>query len=157
MLQAREVEQHFEPVQHRIDVPMRLVEGAARRAGGAGPMRGFGRGNSRVEADATQTHEAERLTGHIDLPRRLPEPDARPMRKGGQMQIGLAGFSMSSCPKVATGIAPIEMGITHDQQMSVIGLANLPVHVCVLAVPAIAIATRKRNPRMTCCLIAATI
>jgi hypothetical protein len=62
------------------------------------------------------------------------------------MQIGLAGFSISSCPKVATGIAPIEIGITHDQQMSVMGLANLPVHVCVLAVPAIVIATRKRSP-----------
>src|ERR1700694_316698 len=74
-------------------------------------------------------------------------PMARPMRIGapGQMQIGLAGFSISSCPKVATRAAPIEMGITHDQQMSVIGLANLPVHVCVLAVLAIASAERKSN------------
>jgi hypothetical protein len=70
------------------------------------------------------------------------------------MQIGLAGFSISSCPKVATRAAPIEMGITHDQQMSVIGLANLPVHVCVLAVVAIVIAKSKINPWMTCCFIA---
>jgi hypothetical protein len=70
------------------------------------------------------------------------------------MQIGLAGFSISSCPEVATGIAPIEMGMTHDQQMSVIGLANLPVHVCVLAVVAIVIAKSKSNPWMTCCFIA---
>ena len=75
-------------------------------------------------------------------------PIARPMRIGapGQMQIGLAGFSISSCPRLATVADPIEMGITHDQQMSVMGLANLPVHVCVLAVPAIVIATRKSNP-----------
>jgi hypothetical protein len=71
----------------------------------------------------------------------------------GQTHNGLAGFSISSCPRLATGAAPIEIGSTHDQQMSVMGLANLPVHVCVLAVAAIMIATRKSNPRMTCCFI----
>ena len=38
-----------------------------------------------------------------------------------------------------------ELGITHDQQMSVMGLANLPGQVCVLAVVAIVVATRKSN------------
>jgi hypothetical protein len=49
--------------------------------------------------------------------------------KPGQTHSGLAGFSMSSWPSVATLAAPMEIGRMHDQQMSVMGLANLPVHV----------------------------
>ena len=75
MLQAAKVEQHFEPVQHRVGVPMRLVEGARRRAGGARPLRSFGRRNSGVEADAAQAHEAEWFACHVDLARGLPEAD----------------------------------------------------------------------------------
>src|SRR6202165_5255244 len=82
LLQTREVEQHFEPVQHRIDVPMRLIESAACGAGGARPLRGFRRRNSRIQADAAQTHEAEGLKGPLDLPRRLPESDSETNAKG---------------------------------------------------------------------------
>src|SRR4051812_9513704 len=41
----------------------------------------------------------------------------------------MAGFSMSSCPPVYRGIAPIEIGKMQLQQMSVIGLGNLPWQV----------------------------
>src|SRR5439155_11897973 len=44
----------------------------------ARPLRGFGRRNARIETHAAQTYEAEGLTRHIDLPRRLPESYGEP-------------------------------------------------------------------------------
>src|SRR5208282_3355849 len=74
-LKAVKVEQHLEPVQHWIGVPMRLVEGAGGGPGSARPLRRLGRGEPRIQADPAQAYEAKGFPGHIDLPGGLPEAD----------------------------------------------------------------------------------
>ena len=50
-----------------------------------------------------------------------------------QLHTGLLGLlSLSSWPpKLATVALPIVIGRMHDQQMSVMGFGNLPVHVAI--------------------------
>ena len=74
LLQAREVEQHFEPGEDRIGVPVHVVEAVARLAVVAdlGAARHV---ESGVEGDAAQADHAEGRARDVDQAHRLPEAD----------------------------------------------------------------------------------
>src|SRR5262245_42308659 len=64
-------------------------------------------------------------------------PIDRPMRGGFPHEhMGEDGFAMSSCPCVIMGTAPMLIGKTQLQQMSVMGFMNLPWQVGPAHTPA---------------------
>jgi hypothetical protein len=116
---------------------MRLVEAAAVAiAFGPREARGLRRRNARIEIDAAERYQAEGFAHRLDMPCGLPEADGEPDKTGltPQLQTGLDGLSVSSwSPKLAMRAPPMLIGRMQDQQISVIGLGNLPVQVAAPA------------------------
>lgn len=137
MFQAAGLRQDFEPVQHRIDVPVRLIErGIGRTACTVALAHGRTGRDAGTDGDATERGETPWRARDVDLPDGLPEADADAhLAKGGgpQEQTGVPTFSMSSWPICRIVVLPMLMGKMHDQQMSVIGFMNLPVQVTLEA------------------------
>src|SRR5205823_6121491 len=66
------------PVQHRVDIEVRLIEGpAVAVAFGAREASGLGRRDPGIEIETAQRWEAEGLSHRLDVTSRLPEADGQ--------------------------------------------------------------------------------